>query len=118
MRDCLALLPLLDAAGVAVSFTGSGSADGSTGQPPAAKDPARAAHDPALQPPSADTAARGLRLMDVGSGAGLPGLLLAVCRPHWQVRLLRQTAQLYIAGRCSKSLGSAKVHLRGADDWC
>jgi len=29
-----------------------------------------------------------LRLIDVGSGGGLPGLLLAIARPQWQVTLL------------------------------
>lgn len=32
--------------------------------------------------------ARGLSLVDVGTGAGLPGMVLAVARPRWRVTLL------------------------------
>lgn len=33
-------------------------------------------------------AAAGVTLIDVGSGAGIPGIILAVARPHWRVTLL------------------------------
>lgn len=34
-----------------------------------------------------------VRLLDIGSGAGLPGLSLKIVRPHWQVVLLEATGK-------------------------
>ena len=34
-----------------------------------------------------------LRVLDVGSGAGLPGVVLAVCRPEWEVTCLDAVAK-------------------------
>lgn len=34
-----------------------------------------------------------LRLLDVGSGAGLPGVVLAICRPDWQVTCVDTVAK-------------------------
>ena len=41
----------------------------------------------------ADVRARSSRLLDVGSGAGLPGLALAIARPQWRVTSLEATGK-------------------------
>ncbi|MDM8568339.1 16S rRNA (guanine(527)-N(7))-methyltransferase RsmG [Thiotrichales bacterium HSG1] len=35
----------------------------------------------------------GTKILDVGTGAGLPGLLLAIARPDWQIKLLDSNAK-------------------------
>jgi 16S rRNA (guanine527-N7)-methyltransferase len=42
---------------------------------------------------SAEARSRQLRLLDVGSGAGFPGLPLAIVFPRWQVTLLEATGK-------------------------
>lgn len=42
---------------------------------------------------SAEERARSLRLLDVGSGAGFPGLPLAIAFPHWDVTMLEATGK-------------------------
>lgn len=43
--------------------------------------------------PSENTCKKPLRLLDVGSGAGLPGLVLAIARPEWEIVSLEATGK-------------------------
>jgi len=43
---------------------------------------------PHLPDRASDSARAPLRLLDVGSGGGMPGILLAIVRPQWQVTVL------------------------------
>jgi len=43
---------------------------------------------PHLPDRASDSATAPLRLLDVGSGGGMPGILLAIVRPQWQVTVL------------------------------
>src|SRR5258707_3554593 len=45
---------------------------------------------------SAEWRARSLRVLDVGSGAGFPGLALAIAFPHWRVTALEATGKKVI----------------------
>jgi len=67
---------------------------------------------------------KGTTLLDIGSGAGFPGLVLALARPELQVTLLEARAKkvsfqkqairvLDLAGRVRAVLGRAGVDLRG-----
>jgi 16S rRNA (guanine(527)-N(7))-methyltransferase RsmG len=107
--DSLALLPALDACVAAqaaararVGAVGAGARAGGSasnnqegwdawlaGAPPARPPPAGAAdagYDASAAPPGVPP--RPVSLVDVGSGAGLPGLILAIARPAWRVTLL------------------------------
>jgi 16S rRNA (guanine527-N7)-methyltransferase len=49
---------------------------------------------------------RGPRLLDVGSGAGLPGIVIAICRPDLQVTTIDtvQKKKRYLCGKLKANL--------------
>lgn len=53
----------------------------------------------------------GVGVLDVGSGAGLPGLPIAIARPHWQVTM-REPVQKKVAfvTQAIAELGAANAH--------
>ncbi|CAD7698102.1 unnamed protein product [Ostreobium quekettii] len=53
-----------------------------------------------------------IRIMDVGSGAGIPGVVLAIMRPEWQVVLLDSSQK-----RCD-FVGSACKHCARHPQYC
>jgi 16S rRNA (guanine527-N7)-methyltransferase len=44
-------------------------------------------------PPELRTVSKALNIVDVGSGAGVPGISLKIARPNWAVRLVESTAK-------------------------
>lgn len=60
------------------------------------------------------------RLADVGSGGGLPGIVLAIARPEWRVTLndssTKKTTFLRQAA-IELGLANASVHAGRAEDW-
>ncbi len=58
---------------------------------------------------------RRLRVADIGSGAGLPGIPLALARPDWQVALVEAVEKKSAFQRQVKiELGLANVHVAGS----
>jgi 16S rRNA (guanine527-N7)-methyltransferase len=58
-------------------------------------------------------AGRGLRLVDVGSGAGLPGLVLAMARPDWEfvsVESVEKKATFQRQAKIELDLANVSIH--------
>jgi 16S rRNA (guanine527-N7)-methyltransferase len=70
--------------------------------------------------PHLPLAAEGARLADAGSGAGLPGIALAIARPGWQVTLAESTqkkAAFLRQAAIELSLGNVAVHEGRVEAW-
>lgn len=63
---------------------------------------------------------RDVRLLDVGSGAGLPGIPIAVARPAWQVTMLepvRKKSAFLTQAIAELRLGNAQVGAQRVEDY-
>ena len=70
--------------------------------------------------PHLPLAAQGARLADAGSGAGLPGIPLAIARPGWQVTLAESTqkkAAFLRQAAIELALGNVAVHEGRVEAW-
>lgn len=109
VADSLALLPVIE--GCWAQGRAAGAEGGAAGLPDPA--PVPASLSPA--PPSAPA----LRVLDVGSGAGFPGLSLAAARPHWRVTVMdsraKRTAFLEEAAKAMRSGGGTGAE-EGAEE--
>jgi 16S rRNA (guanine527-N7)-methyltransferase len=70
--------------------------------------------------PHLPLAAQAVRLADAGSGAGLPGIPLAIARPGWQVTLAESTqkkAAFLRQAAIELTLGNVAVHEGRVEAW-
>ena len=57
-----------------------------------------------------DSESAALRLVDVGSGAGFPGMVLAIARPRWKITLVDSMAKVHTRSRaCMLGIAPTRV---------
>lgn len=70
--------------------------------------------------PHLETAGAGARIADVGSGAGLPGVPLALARPDWHVALVESNdkkAAFLQQAKIELALANVEIHARRVEAW-